>query len=95
MHLPTKRIGQNRGKETILDCVISAKPQAVSEWRRNGISLHKGDKYDIDVFKNEFDSSLTLSLRIKRLVESDYGTYVCIGSNYLGKDDKEMRLYGE
>nr|KAG5694113.1 hypothetical protein BaRGS_005868 [Batillaria attramentaria] len=92
--LPNKRIGQILGKETILDCIISGNPQAVTEWRRNGQLLHKGQKYDIDVFRDELQNSVTLSLRIKDLEKSDYGVYLCVGSNYLGEDEETMTLYG-
>lgn len=34
--LPNKRIGQDLGKETILECVVTANPQAMGIWRRNG-----------------------------------------------------------
>ncbi|KAL8568456.1 hypothetical protein ACOMHN_065199 [Nucella lapillus] len=93
VHLPTKRIGQSLDKETILDCVISAKPQAVTEWRRNGKAVRKSDKHDIYVFGEDLRDAVTLSLRVKKLDKSDYGRYVCVGSNHLGHDHKEMVLY--
>ena len=93
VRLPNKRIGQSVGKETILDCIISANPHAVTEWRRDGRPLHKSDKYDIDVFRDTYENSVTLSLRIKNLVAEDYGRYLCLGSNHLGEDQEEMTLY--
>jgi len=34
--LPNRRIGQSRGLQTILECVITAYPQAVSFWQKDG-----------------------------------------------------------
>ena len=76
-----------------MDCIISANPHAVTEWRRDGKPLHKSDKYDIDVFRDTYENSVTLSLRIKNLVKEDYGRYLCLGSNHLGEDQEEMTLY--
>lgn len=96
MTLPSKRIGQFLNRETILDCNIYAHPQAVTEWRRNGRALTKSDsKYDIEVYRNEWENSVTLSLRIKNLEKTDFGKYQCVGSNFLGEDQEEMTLYGK
>ena len=61
--LPNKRIGQSRGRQTILECTITAYPQALSFWEKDGrtitssTSKHKLEAYD------ESDHTLTLSLR--------------------------------
>ena len=34
--LPNRRIGQAIGRETILECTITASPQAVSYWQKDG-----------------------------------------------------------
>ncbi|CAG5135222.1 unnamed protein product, partial [Candidula unifasciata] len=88
-----KSIGQQLGKETILDCQIFAHPQAVTNWEKNGKPLVKNDKYDIDVFKNDNENSVTLALRIRDLAPADYGGYECVGSNFLGEDRETMILY--
>lgn len=43
--LPTRRIGQYPGRETILDCEITAFPHAVMYWQKDGT--------DIDFFNKE------------------------------------------
>ncbi|CAG5120084.1 unnamed protein product, partial [Candidula unifasciata] len=88
-----KGIGQQLGKETILECQIFAHPQAMTRWTKNGKALYKNDKYDIDIFKNDAENSVTLALRILNLTSSDYGHYECMGSNFLGEDSQTMLLY--
>jgi hypothetical protein len=34
--MPNRRIGQSFGRETILECTITASPQAVSYWQKDG-----------------------------------------------------------
>ncbi|XP_050400107.2 lachesin [Patella vulgata] len=92
--LTNKRIGQRRGKETILECIIYAHPHSITVWKRNGQKIQqKSDKYSIEVFPDEENRMVTLSLRIMDLESSDYGSYTCEGSNPLGKDAEDMILY--
>lgn len=94
--LTNKRIGQYKGKETILECVVSAYPQANTVWRRNGEDIVTNNwKYRVDIYKDEGEYQLTLSLRIKFLNEKDFGAYTCYAKNELGTDQEDMILYGE
>ncbi|ESO92560.1 hypothetical protein LOTGIDRAFT_120413 [Lottia gigantea] len=93
VRLPNKRIGQIVGKETILECVITAYPQAVSVWLWEGMELSNGRKYRIEIY-DEGEHTITLSLRIRTLDYSDFGRYSCMASNPLGTDKEEMVLYG-
>ncbi|CAL1529683.1 unnamed protein product [Lymnaea stagnalis] len=88
-----RRMGQYLGKETILECNIFAHPQALTSWTKGGKVLNKSDKYDIEVYKNEMENSVTLALKIRDLTESDFGRYECTGSNFLGEDKEDMILY--
>ncbi|GAB1606111.1 opioid-binding protein/cell adhesion molecule homolog, partial [Argonauta hians] len=92
VRLPIKRMGQLRGKETILDCTITAVPLGGMAWERNGRVLKKSRKYRIEPY-DESGNSYTLSIRILDLDESDFGEYTCVASNVLGKDQESMILY--
>ncbi|XP_055959439.1 lachesin isoform X3 [Patella vulgata] len=92
IRLPTKRIGQSKGRETILECVVTAFPHAVSVWQFRGRELSNSWKYRIEVFEEGMYTK-TLSLRIVQLDERDYGIYMCVASNSLGKITDTMELY--
>lgn len=91
--LPNKRIGQEPGRETMLECVITAFPQALSVWMRNGKEIKDSHKHRLEVY-NEGDHRITLSLRIMDITAHDYGNYSCYASNKLGNDMENMFLYG-
>ncbi|KAK7491727.1 hypothetical protein BaRGS_00016983, partial [Batillaria attramentaria] len=89
IYLPNKRIGQDIGKETILECTVTAFPHAVSMWMR--IST-LNQKYRLEIY-DEDRNTITLSLRIFTIERHDYGEYTCVASNTLGKDSESMILY--
>ncbi|XP_069137096.1 lachesin-like [Argopecten irradians] len=90
--LPTKRMGQNQGKETILECRVTANPQVYSAWMRNDAEITNNYKYRVEVY-HEDKNTITISLRIRQIDEDDYGIYTCKASNGLGTDVEEMILY--
>ncbi|XP_046547554.1 opioid-binding protein/cell adhesion molecule homolog isoform X1 [Haliotis rubra] len=93
IHIHNKRIGQVRGKDTILECVVTAHPQGVSVWKFENRQLPKAlQKYRVEVFE-EGSHTITLSLRISKLNEHDYGEYTCVASNSMGSDSKRTLLY--
>ena len=61
--LPNRRIGQSRGLQTILECVITAYPQAVSFWQKDGRTVTGSNKHKIDVYDDADNARVTLSLR--------------------------------
>ena len=65
IYLPNRRIGQWRRRETILECVITAFPQAVNYWEKDGRRLTgaaaASSKHRVDVYDEE-QHRLTLSL---------------------------------
>ncbi|KAK3610192.1 hypothetical protein CHS0354_038830 [Potamilus streckersoni] len=94
--LPTLRIGQYRGRETILDCEITAYPHGVMYWMKDGIVLNfvNEEKYRIELYSGNDDSERkTLSLRVNNITKGDYGEYTCFAKNYLGQDQESMILY--
>ncbi|XP_064608403.1 limbic system-associated membrane protein-like isoform X2 [Liolophura sinensis] len=92
IQLPNRRIGQVRGRETILECIITAYPHTLNYWKRFGEEIENNDKYQVDVYE-EGEDTLTLSLRIRSLQEEDYGKYTCVSINPVGSDEETMYLY--
>jgi hypothetical protein len=93
--LPNRRLGQSLGRETILECIISASQPVSYYWEKDG---HKfltvpTDRHRLEAF-DDGDHELVLSLRISDLQRSDYGQYDCHASNRLGTVRKSMQLYG-
>ena len=93
IRLPNRRIGQARGRETILECVVTANPQTNNYWSKNGHRLTSSDRYRIDAY-DENEHCVTLSLRIRVDNDDDFGEYVCVASNSLGTVQQSMELYG-
>lgn len=94
--LPTKRIGQYPGRETILDCEITAYPHAVMYWQKNGreIGFFNKEKYQVELYSgNDESTRKTLSLRVRDIQQDDYGEYICYAENKIGKDEEAMLLY--
>ncbi|KAK3091608.1 hypothetical protein FSP39_021142 [Pinctada imbricata] len=95
--LPNKRISQYQGKETIMECRISANPQAYSAWTRNGRTISAADpgittpKYRTEIYE-EMQYTITISLRILFIDGMDFGEYRCEAENKLGRDREEMIL---
>ena len=86
-------MGQAVGRETILECIITAYPQAVNYWQKDGRRVTSSAKYRVDAYDEE-DNTVVLSLRIHDIELSDYGEYTCVAANALGRDQETMYLYG-
>lgn len=93
IQLPNRRMGQALGRETILECIITAYPQAVNYWQKDGRRVVSSAKYRVDAYDEE-DNTVVLSLRIHDIELSDYGEYTCVAANALGRDQETMYLYG-
>ena len=91
--LPNRRMGQSVGRETILECIITAYPQAVNYWQKDGRRVASSSKYRVDAYDEE-DKTVVLSLRIHDIERADYGEYTCVAANALGRDQETMYLYG-
>lgn len=92
VELYTYKMGQSQGKETILDCRITANPHGYIVWKRNGREITTTHKYGITVYEDDRYTK-TLSLRIGNLNENDFGKYECFAQNEHGTDNEEMTLY--
>ena len=92
--MPNRRIRQMKGRETILECAITAFPHAVNYWEKDTKRITSSMKHRIEAY-DEGDHTLTLSLRIHITDPSDFGEYKCVASNRLGKDEGSMYLFGK
>jgi len=92
--MPATRLGQARGRETILECRITAYPHAVNYWQKDGRRIVSSSKHRIEAY-DEGEHRLTLSLRIVDIDAEDYGQYDCIAANALGTDQQTIHLFGE
>lgn len=92
--MPNRRMGQGRGRETILECIITAFPHAVNYWEKDGRRISSSAKYRIEAY-DEGDHMIVLSLRIHDVDQLDFGEYKCVASNPLGQDQQVMNLYGQ
>ena len=90
--MPNRRIGQEVGKDTILECMITAFPHAVNYWEKDNKRIPSSTKHRIEAY-DEGDHTITLSLRIHNIEMKDYGEYKCVGANSLGEDEEAMHLY--
>ena len=64
--LPNRRIGQSPGRRTILECTITAYPQAVSYWAKDGRTIASSSKHKIEAYDDESEHALILSLRYRQ-----------------------------
>ncbi|PVD19834.1 hypothetical protein C0Q70_20327 [Pomacea canaliculata] len=97
IELPNKRIGQMLGKETILECIVTANPQSVSRWLKDGEEVKTdGSNYHVEVYNEHQEAyTIVLSFRIMAISEQDFGQYTCEASSPMGKDAETMVLFGE
>ncbi|XP_056021894.1 lachesin-like isoform X2 [Ostrea edulis] len=91
VRVQNRKIQQKLGKETILDCRVTANPQQNSAWTKNGITIENDEKFEIDLYR-DYTNSLTLSLKISDIQNSDYGAYRCEAQNELGRDFQDTYL---
>ena len=95
VHLLNKKISQRIGKETILSCIISAAPQGLGLWLKDGKSVESDWNVRNEIYDEDSPHTITLNLRIMSVEEKDFGHYTCEASNILGGDSESMFLYGE
>lgn len=92
--MPTKKLSQAVGKETILNCEVTSNPSMYSAWTRNGITIQNSDKFKIDIYE-DYKNTMTLSMKISDIQKPDFGVYRCEAQNEFGRDFKDFFLYGK
>jgi hypothetical protein len=90
--MPARRLSQAQGRETILECRITAYPHAANYWQKDGRRVVSSNKHRIEAY-DDGDNQLTLSLRISDIDMTDYGKYQCVAANPLGRDQQTIQLF--
>ena len=64
--MPNRRMGQARGRQTILECIITAFPATVNYWEKDGRRLTSSAKYHVDVYDDGHDHRIVLYVLLHR-----------------------------
>ncbi|KAL3866970.1 hypothetical protein ACJMK2_044213 [Sinanodonta woodiana] len=92
--LPNSRIGQVIGKETMMECKVSASPHASIVWKKNGTEIPSSRyRFWTEIFDEDDVRQKTLTLNVIDIQKEDFGYYTCEASNALGSDSETMLLY--
>lgn len=88
------RQSQSLGRETILQCDVSASPFGVNIWRfgEREFDQQSGPNYRTDMYKEDH-LKVTLSLRILNVSRGDFGNYTCEAQNKYGRSERTMILH--
>ncbi|GFR96173.1 opioid-binding protein/cell adhesion molecule [Elysia marginata] len=95
--VPSPRLGQYVGKETVLDCIIKAsKAVTTAVWMKDGkeFSSQYNDrgKFRIDLYKEDRYTQI-LSLRLLMIEKKHFGTYTCVAKNPIAMRSANITLY--
>lgn len=95
VYLPASKLGQHPGRETFLQCEVTAHPHGTMYWERDGNNLisDRTGKYMVEIFNSDYEQKKILSLRIKEITNEDFGRYTCVAQNFVGQDKETMILY--
>ncbi|ESO88589.1 hypothetical protein LOTGIDRAFT_125638, partial [Lottia gigantea] len=88
-----ERLEVQKGSETILKCDVTSYPQAAVMWIKEGKKLFNSLKYRVNVTE-ETGYTKRLTLTIKNMEESDFGSYVCEARNKVDKTQKTLEVFG-
>jgi len=68
--MPNRRMGQARGRHTILECFIMAFPPTVNYWQKDGRRLSSSAKFHVDVYDDGDHRVVMYVLRVKYGIRS-------------------------
>lgn len=94
IEMRSRKIGLSPGKETILECEITAFPMGTSVWIFKNQNLLNSNKYLVEKY-NGGKHKVTSVLLIRGVTYADYGNYTCFAQNKLGTAEDVMILYGK
>ena len=94
IRLPYQRVSQQPGRDTLLECMITANPVTTHYWEKDGRRLEDSTKYRIHTW-DVGEYTRTLGAFIYDLATEDFGAYTCVAENDFGHAEETMNVYGE
>lgn len=78
--------------EAELVCFVHAEPKAQVAWLKDGRPISQSTQHKHHIVQK---SSHHWTLHIMNVNQEDFGKYVCMANNSLGRDSKVIELSGE
>ena len=75
---------QQIGRDTLLQCRVTANPIVEYAWEKDGVKITDSNKHKISLY-GVGENTKMLQLSLEDLSEEDFGSYVCSVSNQLGR----------
>ncbi|RWS25979.1 lachesin-like protein [Leptotrombidium deliense] len=91
--IPNQLIASSMRQQVTLTCHIDAFPSSVNYWIKDSADIiTDDDKYHIHQEEKEYKTHL--SLVIKYMEPSDFGSYTCLAKNPLGVQEANVKIHG-
>ncbi|XP_030749458.1 neurotrimin-like isoform X2 [Sitophilus oryzae] len=85
-------VGAMEGQQITLECHSEAYPKSINYWTKDdGHIISQGTKYEPTIADNAY--KVHMKLVIRKVSQSDYGSYKCVAKNSLGETDGTIKLY--
>ncbi|GIX94366.1 lachesin, partial [Caerostris darwini] len=91
IRVPNLRVGAAVGSDVTLECKLEASPSPLTSWVRNGFMLLNTTKYEI--VESQHGYKVDMKIKVRNVVESDFGSYKCLAKNTLAEKEGFIRLY--
>ncbi|XP_050719643.1 lachesin-like [Eriocheir sinensis] len=92
VHVPSQLVATPLGKDLRLSCHVEAFPKPITFWRvNNEIMILNGPKYKVD--ESSWSYHTNMSLLIRNVEKSDFGTYTCVARNSISQAEGQVRIY--
>ncbi|GIY59836.1 lachesin [Caerostris darwini] len=92
IRVPNQLVGAAVGSDATLECKLEASPSPLTSWiHSDGFMLVNNTKYEIVEYQHGY--KVDMKVKIRNLVESDFGSYKCLAKNTLAEKEGFLRLY--
>ncbi|GIY04381.1 lachesin [Caerostris darwini] len=92
IRIPNRLVGAATGSDVTLECRLEASPSPLTSWvRSDGIMLVNNSKYEIVECQHGY--KVDMKIKIRNVVENDFGSYKCLAKNTLAAKEGFIRLY--